>query len=161
MQIKVGDRLPSAALKEIGSDGALKDLMTEALFKGRRVALFAVPGAFTRTCSSRHLPGFFHNAAPIRQKGVDDIVCLAVNDAFVMRAWGDAHGAPGKVRMVGDGNASFVRAIGLDKDSSANGMGTRCHRFSMLVDDGVVKSLNIDPPGEFGSTSAETMLAQL
>jgi glutaredoxin/glutathione-dependent peroxiredoxin len=160
MPIKVGDKIPAATLRTL-VDGAVTELTTEDLFNGKTVALFAVPAAYTRTCSTKHLPGFVANADALKAKGVDTIVCMAVNDAFVMDAWGKDRNVGGAVLMVGDGNADLTRALGLDKDSTANGMGIRSQRFSMMVKDGVLKSLDIDPPGQFGATSAEAMLDRL
>ncbi len=160
MTIQAGDKLPSGTLFEMGLEGP-QAVSTEDLFKGRRVVVFGLPGAFTPTCSAKHLPGYVSLADRLKAKGVDQIVCLSVNDAFVMDAWGKVQGAEGKVRMLADGNAAFTRALGLELDLSARGMGIRCQRFSMLVDDGVVKSLNIEAPGQFEVSDAETMLAQL
>ncbi|HJO71641.1 MAG TPA: peroxiredoxin [Rhodospirillales bacterium] len=160
MTIDVGDRVPSANLKEIGADG-LGDVPTDDLFKGRKVAVFGLPGAFTPTCSAKHLPGFVENAGALKAKGVDEIVCVSVNDAFVMKAWSDQQGAAGKVRLLADGNAELAKAMGLALDASGYGMGTRSQRFSMVVEDSVVKAVAIDPPGSFKDTSAETMLGQL
>jgi glutaredoxin/glutathione-dependent peroxiredoxin len=160
MTIKVGEKIPAATLRTL-VDGAVTELTTEDLFNGKTVALFAVPAAYTRTCSTKHLPGFVANAEALKAKGVDTIVCMAVNDAFVMDAWGKDRNVGGAVLMVGDGNADLTRALGLDKDSTANGMGIRSQRFSMMVKDGVLKSLDIDPPGQFGATSAEAMLDRL
>ena len=160
MTIKVGDTLPAATLRTI-VDGAVTEVATGDLFKGKTVALFAVPAAYTRTCSTKHLPGYLANADALKAKGVDTIVCMAVNDAFVMNAWGKDRNVGGTVMMLGDGNADLTRALGLDKDSTANGMGIRSQRFSMVVEDGVLKSLDIDPPGQFGATSAEAMLDRL
>ncbi len=160
MTIKVGDTLPAATLRTI-VDGAVTEVTTEDLFKGKTVALFAIPAAYTRTCSTKHLPGYVANADALKAKGVDTIVCMAVNDAFVMDAWGKDRNVGATVMMLGDGNADLTRALGLDKDSTANGMGIRSQRFSMVVEDGVLKSLDIDPPGQFGATSAEAMLDRL
>jgi peroxiredoxin len=160
MTIKVGDKLPAATLRTI-VDGAVTEVTTEDLFKGKTVALFAVPAAYTRTCSTKHLPGYVVNADALKAKGVDTIVCMAVNDAFVMDAWGMDRNVGATVMMLGDGNADLTRALGLDKDSTANGMGIRSQRFSMVVEDGILKSLDIDPPGQFGATSAEAMLDRL
>ncbi len=160
MTIKVGDKLPDATLRTI-VDGAVTEVATGDLFKGKTVALFAVPAAYTRTCSTKHLPGYVANANALKAKGVDTIVCMAVNDAFVMDAWGKDRNVGATVMMVGDGNAELTQALGLDKDSTANGMGIRSQRFSMVVEDGVLKSLDIDPPGQFGATSAEAMLDRL
>ena len=160
MTIKVGDALPNATLRTI-VDGAVTEVATGDLFKGKTVALFAVPAAYTCTCSTKHLPGYVANADALKAKGVDTIVCMAVNDAFVMDAWGKDRNVGATVMMVGDGNAELTQALGLDKDSTANGMGIRSQRFSMVVEDGVLKSLDIDPPGQFGATSAEAMLDRL
>jgi len=160
MTIKVGDRVPSVTLRQLTSEG-VKEIQTDELFGGKRVALFAVPGAYTRTCSMRHLPSYVTNAAALKAKGIDTVACLAVNDAFVMGAWGNEHGAEGKVMMLGDGSADFTRAVGLDLDRISAGMGIRSQRYSMLVEDGVVKVLNVEPSGEYGISSAEAMLEQL
>jgi peroxiredoxin len=158
--IKVGDRLPGAKLMGMGSKGP-ESVSTEELFRGKKVALFSVPGAFTPTCSAKHLPGYIDQAVAFKAKGVDEIVCIAVNDAFVMSAWGKSAAAEGKVRLLADGNAEFTRALGLEMDASKFGMGVRGKRLSMLVEDGVVRQLNIEPPGEFGISSAESLLQQL
>ena len=160
MTIELGDRIPSATLKEMGADG-IEDVNTDSLFKGKRVAVFAVPGAFTPTCSAQHLPGFVRNADALRAKGIDEIVCLSVNDAFVMDAWGKAHNASGKVKMVADGNAQLTQALGFELDASGAGMGTRSRRYSMIVDDGEVKVLNVEAAGAFEFSSAEHLLSQL
>ncbi len=159
--IKVGDKLPQATFTVMGGSGP-EPKTTDHVFAGRKVALFAVPGAFTPTCSNQHLPGFIKSADDFKGKGVDEIACLSVNDAFVMGAWGKQQGADGKVTMLGDGNGDFTKALGLDFDGSGFGMGTRSLRYSMLVEDGVVKSLNKEPnPGEAKVSGAETMLQQL
>ncbi|MGQ0741755.1 MAG: peroxiredoxin [Alphaproteobacteria bacterium] len=160
MTIKVGDRLPLVTFMEI-SNGSAQPLSSDDLFRGRKVALFAVPGAFTSTCSAKHLPSFLNNSGALREKGADDIVCVAVNDPFVMRAWGERHHADGKVRMVADGNGEFARALGLEVDMSRFGMGRRSRRYSMLVDDGVVKILNLEEPGSFSVSSGDHLLKQL
>ena len=160
MTIKVGDRIPSVSLNIMGADGP-DSIGTDDVFKGKLVALFGLPGAFTPTCSAKHLPGFVAAADALKAKGVDSIVCLSVNDAFVMAAWGRDQNVGGKVDLVADGSANFSKATGLDIDLTAKGMGVRCQRFSMVVDDGVVKNLNIDEPGKFEITSAEFMLEQL
>ncbi len=160
MTIKVGDRVPSITLRQLTAEG-VKEITADELFRGKRVALFAVPGAYTRTCSQRHLPSYVNNAAALKGKGVDAIACLAVNDAFVMGAWGKEHGADGKVMMLGDGSADFTRAIGLELDRTSAGMGIRSQRYSMLVEDGIVKQLNVEPSGEYGVSSAEAMLQRL
>jgi glutaredoxin/glutathione-dependent peroxiredoxin len=157
--IKVGDKIPSVKLKHMTKEG-IKDITTDELFKGK-VALFGLPGAFTPTCSAKHLPGFVQNADAIRGKGVDRIVCLSVNDAFVMDAWGKNQNVGDKVMMVADGNADFAKAIGLEMDGSGYGMGTRIRRFSMVVDNGTVKQLNVEKPGAFEVSNAETMLKQI
>ncbi|HEX2113169.1 MAG TPA: peroxiredoxin [Alphaproteobacteria bacterium] len=157
--IKVGDKIPSVKLKYMTKEG-IKDITTDELFKGK-VALFGLPGAFTPTCSAKHLPGFVQNADTIRGKGVDRIVCLSVNDAFVMDAWGKNQNVGEKVMMIADGNADFAKAVGLELDLMGNGMGTRIRRFSMVVENGVVKQLNVEKPGAFEVSNAETMLKQL
>ena len=160
MTIKVGDAIPSVTLKVMG-DGGPEDLSTDALFKGKKVALFGLPGAFTPTCSTKHLPGFVANSETLKGKNVDTIVCLAVNDAFVMDAWGRDQKVGDKVAMVADGDAEFAKATGLELDLTGKGLGMRCQRFSMVVDNGVVQSLDIDPPGEFSVSSCEYMLGKL
>jgi peroxiredoxin len=160
MTIKVGDKIPSATLME-KQEGGPKPVKTEELFAGKKIVLFALPGAFTPTCSAKHLPGFIQNSDAIKRKGVDAIACLSVNDAFVMGAWGEQQGASGKVMMLADGNGEFTRALGLEMDASRFGMGQRSQRFSMIVDDGIVKELNIEEPGAFSVSSAEHVLKQL
>jgi glutaredoxin/glutathione-dependent peroxiredoxin len=160
MTIQVGDSIPSAALSIMTADGP-SAITTDDIFKGKTVALFGLPGAFTPTCSAQHLPGFVANADALKAKGVDSIVCLAVNDAFVMGAWGKDQNVGDKVMLVADGSAQFTKAAGLELDLTERGLGLRCQRFSMVVDDGVVKSLNIDPAGTFEATSAEKILDQL
>jgi peroxiredoxin len=160
MAIKVGDKIPDVKLKTMTADG-IKDVSTGELFAGRRVVLFALPGAFTPTCSAKHLPGFIERAAEFKAKGVDRIVCLSVNDAFVMGAWGKAQNAGDKVMLVADGNAEFSNAVGLAFDGSGFGMGTRSQRYAMIVQDGVVKSLFVEKPMEFKVSSAEAVLAAL
>jgi peroxiredoxin len=158
--IKVGDKIPSVKLKHMTKEG-IKDITTDEMFKGKKVVLFGLPGAFTPTCSAKHLPGFVQSSEQIRGKGVDNIVCLSVNDAFVMDAWGKNQNVGEKVLMVADGNADFAKAVGLEMDGSGYGMGTRIRRFSMLVDDGTVKQLNVEKPGAFEVSNAETMLKQI
>ena len=160
MAIKVGDRVPSMELFQQTADGPAP-VSSNDLFGGRRVALFGVPGAFTRTCSARHLPGFVGNADALKAKGIDEVMCLAVNDAAVMDAWAKQHGAEGKVSMVSDGSLNFTRYAGLEVDMSAKGYGPRCRRFSMILDDGVVTHLHLEEAGGFGETSAERMLEDL
>jgi peroxiredoxin len=159
--IQVGDKIPSVKLQQATADGKISDVTTDELFAGKKVVLFAVPGAFTPTCSAKHLPGFVQGHDAIKGKGVDTIACMAVNDVFVMSAWGKSSNADGKVVMLADGNGEYARALGLELDASKFGMGTRGKRFSMIVDDGVVKQLNVEGPGEFGISSAESALAQL
>ncbi|MDE1173037.1 MAG: peroxiredoxin [Parvibaculaceae bacterium] len=161
MTINVGDTIPEATLMQLTEKGPAP-VKTVDFFKGRKVVLFALPGAFTPTCSNQHLPGFVQKADDLKAKGVDEIACLSVNDAFVMGAWGKAQGAEGKVTMLGDGNAEFTKKLGLDFDGSGFGMGTRSLRYSMLVEDGVVKTINKEPnPGEAKVSGADTMLAQV
>lgn len=160
MTIKVGDKIPAATLVK-ASDAGPAPISTEALFGGRTVALFSVPGAFTPTCSAKHLPGFVINAETIKQHGVDEIVCLSVNDAFVMRAWGQSADVGDKVTMLADGSADFAKSLGLEANFSKFGMGIRSQRFSMLVKDGVVTHLNIEEPGAFAVSSAEHLMGQL
>ena len=160
MTIKVGDKIPSATLMQL-KGGAPQPVKTDDLFAGRKIALFALPGAFTPTCSAKHLPGYVQHADHLRQKGIDAIGCLSVNDAFVMGAWGENQGAGEKVMMLADGNGDFTRALGLEMDATKYGMGKRSQRYSMIVDDGVVKQLNVEETGAFGVSSAEHMMQQL
>lgn len=160
MTIQVGDKLPSVTFIKATESGP-EAVQSDEYFAGRKVALFSVPGAFTPTCSARHLPSFVEKIDEMKAKGVDEVACTAVNDAFVMGAWAKSAGADGKVTMLSDGNGAFVSAIGLEMDSSKFGMGTRGQRFSMIVDDGVVKELNVEQPGEYRVSSAEHMLSQL
>jgi len=160
MAIAVGDRLPQASLK-VMQEGKPANVELTGLLSGKRVVLFAVPGAFTPTCSVRHLPGFRDRAAEFRAKGVDLIACVAVNDAFVMDAWGKDQNVGGDVLMLADGNADFTRAVGLDQDISGFGMGVRSKRYSMLVEDGVVRQLNVEEGGEFRVSSAEHLIEHL
>jgi peroxiredoxin len=160
MTIKVGDRAPDGRFTTFGRDGP-GPLTTDQLFKGKKVALFAVPGAFTPTCSAKHLPSFKEKAAALKAKGVDTIACLSVNDVFVMKAWGDAQGVGDNILMLADGNGDFTKAVGLELDASRFGMGPRSQRYSMIVDDGVIKELNVEAGGEYRVSSAEYMLEQL
>jgi peroxiredoxin len=160
MTIQVGDRIPSVTLMRMGESGP-EGVDSSEVFKGRKVALFGVPGAFTPTCSAKHLPGFVEKADALKAKGIDAIVCTSVNDVFVMDAWGKNQSVGDKVEMVADGDAALTKAAGLELDLHGKGLGLRCQRFSMVVDDGAVKVLNIDPPGAFEKTSAEAMLKQL
>ena len=159
MTIKVGDRMPSGTLHTMTKDGP-SPVATDELFAGKKVVLFSVPGAFTPTCSARHLPGFVTHATELRDAGIDTIACMAVNDAFVMGAWGRDQNVGDDVLMLADGSADYSRALGLELDLSAMAFGVRGKRFSLLVDDGIVARINIDEEG-FSSTSAETMLQQL
>ena len=160
MAIQVGDTIPEGTLKVATGEGP-QDRTTAEIFSGKKVVLFAVPGAFTPLCSARHLPGYIQSAKEIKAKGVDTIVCLAVNDAFVMGAWGEAQGAGEDVLMAGDGSAEFTQALGLDFDASNFGMGVRAQRFAAIVDDGVVTALNVEAPMKFEVSDAETILAAL
>jgi peroxiredoxin len=157
MPIKEGEKIPAVTLKETD----MQDVTTDALFSGKKVVLFAVPGAFTPTCSAKHLPGFIEKADEIRGKGVDDIICISVNDAFVMDAWGKDRGAGTKVHLVADGNGDFAKALGLDFNGSEIGFGLRAQRFAMIVDDGVVTKLAVEAPMKFEVSSAEAILEAL
>jgi len=157
MTIKVGDKIPSATFKYLTPEGP-KEITSDELFGGKKVALFAVPGAFTPTCSQRHLPSYVDKAADLKAKGIDTIACVAVNDVFVMGAWGKEQKAEGKVMMLADGSGDFARAIDLELDATRAGLGKRSQRYSMLVDNGVVKKLNIEAPGKFEVSDADTML---
>jgi len=160
MTIKVGDQMPKGQFTRRGANGP-EPVTTDSLFNGKKVVLFSVPGAFTPTCSAKHLPGFLNNLEQLKAKGVDTVACMAVNDVFVMKAWGESSKAAGKIEMLADGNGEYARALGLELDASKFGMGTRSKRFSVIVDNGTVKQLNIEPPGEFGVSSAESALKQL
>jgi peroxiredoxin len=160
MAIKVGDRMPSGTLKTMTKDGP-KDVATNDLFKGKKVVLFSVPGAFTPTCDAKHLPGFVQLADQIQAKGVDTIACMAVNDVFVMNAWGKASSVGDKVVMLADGNGEYAKALGLELDASKFGMGTRGKRFALVIDDGVLASVNIEEAGQFKVSAAEHILGQL
>ena len=165
--IKVGDKLPAGKLQEfIEIEGAgctlgPNSFDVEQGTAGKKIAIFALPGAFTPTCSAQHVPGFVRNADALKKAGIDEIWCVSVNDAFVMGAWGRDQKTGGKVRMMADGSGEWTRALGLTLDLTARGMGVRSQRYSMLVEDGVVKTLNIEAPGKFEVSNAETMLAQL
>lgn len=160
MAIKVGDKMPSGTLTVVTKDGPQK-VSADEFFGGKKVVLFSVPGAFTPTCDAKHLPGFVEKIEELRGKGVGTIACLAVNDAFVMKAWGKAQGVEGKVDMLADGNAEYTKALGLDFDASGFGMGTRGQRFALVVDNGVVKQVNVEAKGEFKVSSADYVLTQL
>jgi glutaredoxin/glutathione-dependent peroxiredoxin len=159
MTIQVGDRLPDVALTVATPDGP-QPTTTGEFFRGKRVALFAVPGAFTPTCSARHLPSYVEKAQELKGKGVDEIACVSVNDPFVMAAWNERDGSQ-DITMLADGNGQFAEAIGLTMDAAKFGMGQRSQRYSMIVDDGVVEQLNVEAPGEYRASSAEYMLDQL
>ncbi|BEV00017.1 peroxiredoxin [Novosphingobium olei] len=159
MTISVGDKLPDVKLVKATQEGP-EAVQSAEYFAGKRVALFSVPGAFTPTCSAKHLPGFVDKAADLKAKGIDEIACTAVNDPFVMKAWGAASGSA-DVTMLADGNGDFAKAVGLTMDGSGFGLGTRGQRFSMIVNDGVVEQLNVEAPGDFKVSSAEHMLEQL
>ena len=160
MTIQVGDHIPNVTLMKATSEGP-QPVDTESFFAGRKVAIFSVPGAFTPTCSARHLPGFVEKADELRAKGVDEVACVSVTDAFVMGAWGQQAGAEGKVTMLADGNGELAEAVGLTMDGSKFGMGRRGQRWSAIVDDGVVRELNVEEPGAFSVSSAEFLLNQL
>ena len=162
MTIKVGDKLPSVTLRQVTHEGP-KEVTTDEFFRGKKIALFAVPGAFTPACSQRHLPGYVDKASDIKSKGVDEVACVAVNDAAVMTAWGKDQKTEGKVTMLADGSGDFARALGLELDLTKGGLGMRSKRYAMLVDDGVVKSLNVEAqqPGHVEASSAEAMLRAL
>ena len=160
MTISAGEKLPPVTLKHMTADG-VQDVTTEELCSGKKVVIFALPGAFTPTCSAKHLPGFVQHAAQLRDKGVDVIACLSVNDAFVMDAWGRDQSVGGDVLMLADGNADLTKALGLEMDGTGFGMGIRSQRYAMVIDDGVVTTLNIEEPGAFEVSSAEAILAAL
>src|SRR5499425_3915457 len=167
MTIKVGDKLPAGTLQEffeVEKDGCAigpNPVKMEDLTRGKKVILFGLPGAFTPTCSAKHVPSYVANYDKLKAKGVGEIICMSVNDAFVMGAWAKDQKTAGKVRMMGDGSASYTKALGLELDLVARGLGVRCQRFSALIDNGVVKTLNVEAPGKYEVSSAETMLKQL
>jgi peroxiredoxin len=167
MTIQVGDRLPAGTLQEyydVEKDGCAigpNPVSIESLTRGRKVVLFGLPGAFTPTCSAKHVPSYLADYDQLKARGVDTIACMSVNDAFVMGAWGRDQHTDGKIRMLADGSAAYTKALGLELDLTARGMGVRCQRFSMLVDDGVVKTLNVEAPGKFEVSGGDTMLKQL
>ena len=167
MTIKVGDRLPAGKLSEYvevetaGCTIGPNEFNVEELTRGRKVAIFGLPGAFTPTCSAKHVPSYLANLDALKAKGVAEVICMSVNDAFVMGAWAREQKSVGKVRMMGDGSAAYTQALGLEFDLTAKGLGVRCQRFSMIVDDGVVKVLNLEAPGKYEISDAETMLKQL
>ena len=160
MAIKAGDRMPSGTLKTMTKDGP-KDVSTDEIFNGKKVVLFSVPGAFTPTCDAKHLPGFVQLADQIKAKGVDTIACIAVNDVFVMNAWGKHSGVGDKILMIADGNGTYAKALGLELDASGYGMGTRGQRFAIVAKDGVAEQVDIEAPGQFKVSSAEHILGKL
>jgi peroxiredoxin len=160
MAIKVGDKIPTAKL-QIKTKEGVQTKTTDEIFGGKKVVLFALPGAFTPTCSAKHLPGFVNNHQALKAKGVDAVACLSVNDAFVMDAWGKDQGAEDKVMMLADGNGEFTKAVGLSMDATGYGMGLRSQRYAMVIDNGVVKNLNVEAPGAFEVSSAESVLKAL
>ena len=160
MTIKVGERVPAATLKQMTKDGPA-NITTDQLFKGKKVVLFSVPGAFTPICHAKHLPGFMRDFAKFKAKGIDTVACLAVNDVFVMSAWAKASNAGEDILMLADGNGDFTKALGLELDASGFGMGIRGKRFAMVVNDGVVSHLNVESAGEFRVSAAEFVLGQL
>jgi glutaredoxin/glutathione-dependent peroxiredoxin len=160
MAIKAGERMPAGTLKRMTKDGP-QDVATDELFKGKTVVLFSVPGAFTPTCDAKHLPGFVQLADQIRAKGVDTIACMAVNDVFVMHAWGKASGVGDKIVMLADGNGEYAKALGLELDGRKFGMGTRGQRFAVVVRDGVARGVFVEEPGQFKVSAAEYILGQL
>ncbi|MFI5017832.1 MAG: peroxiredoxin [Dongiales bacterium] len=160
MAIKVGDKIPAAKLQIKTKDG-VQTKTTDEIFGGKRVVLFALPGAFTPTCSAKHLPGFVNNHQALKSKGIDSVACLSVNDAFVMDAWGKDQGVEDKVLMLADGNGEFTKAVGLTMDGTGYGMGLRSQRYAMVLDNGVIKTLNVEAPGAFEVSSAEAILKAL
>ena len=160
MTLHVGDKVPSATLMEM-QEGGPKPVKTDDFFAGKKVVVFALPGAFTPTCSAKHVPGFVQHFDELKAKGIDEIACVSVNDAFVMGAWGKDQKSDGKVRMLADGNGDFTKAMGLEMDGSRFGMGSRSQRYAMIVDNGVIKELNVEEPGAFSVSSAEHVLKQL
>ena len=166
MAIKVGDKLPEGTLQEFievegnGCTVGPNTFKVQDMVKGKKIAIFGLPGAFTPTCSAKHVPSYLSNLDKLKAKGVDEVWCLAVNDAFVMHAWALDQKAQGKIRFLGDGSAEYAKKLGLELDLNARGMGMRMQRFSMLVDNGVVKQLNVEAPGKFEVSDAETMLRQ-
>jgi len=164
--ITIGDKLPDATLTESTEFGEAcpqppKPVNTVEAAQGKRIVVFGLPGAYTPTCSAKHLPGYVANLGALKARGVDEVWCVSVNDGYVMAAWGREQGAIGKIRMLGDGNAELTKKLGLEKDSTKSGMGIRSQRFSLLVEDGVVKQVNVEQPGKFEVSNAETMLRQL
>ena len=167
MTIKVGDKLPPGKLSEYietESEGCVvgpNEFSIEDLTRGRKVAIFGLPGAFTPTCSAKHVPSYIDNRDALKKKGIDEVICISVNDAFVMGAWARDQKSGGKVRMMADGSGTYTKALGLEQDLTARGLGIRSQRYSMIVDNGVVKALNVEAPGKYEVSGAETMLKQL
>ena len=157
MAISEGEKIPAVKVK----NPDMSDVTTDELFGGKKVVLFAVPGAFTPTCSNQHLPGYIENADAIKAKGVDEIICLSVNDAFVMGAWGEDRGAGDKVRMIADGNGDLTKALGLEMDGSGIGFGLRCQRFAAVIEDGTITKLAVEEPMKFEVSAADAILAAL
>lgn len=160
MTVSVGDRIPSTKIKTMTSDG-MSEVDTGDYFAGKKVVMFAVPGAFTPTCSAKHLPGFVENAAELKGKGVDEIACISVNDAFVMDAWGKSQNASSDVTMLADGNGDFTKAMGLEMDGSGFGLGTRSQRYALVAENGTITTLNVEQPGAFDVSRAEAIIAAL
>ncbi|MCY4394076.1 MAG: peroxiredoxin [Rhodospirillaceae bacterium] len=160
MTVSVGDKIPSAKIKTMTADG-MSEVDTAEFFAGRKVVMFAVPGAFTPTCSAKHLPGFIENVADLKGKGVDEIACISVNDAFVMDAWGKSQNAGSDIAMLADGNGDFTKAMGLEMDGSGFGLGTRSQRYALVADNGTITTLNVEQPGAFDVSRAEAILAAL
>jgi len=160
MTIKIGDRIPSVTVQQMQEKG-VTNITTDELFGGKKVAVFALPGAFTPTCSASHLPGYVVKSDELFAKGIDSIICLSVNDAHVMNAWGKEHNAEDRVQMIADGSAKFTKAIGMEIDLNKAGMGIRSRRYAMVVNDGIVETLNLEEPGKFEVSDADTMLASL
>lgn len=158
--LEAGQKFPIVELFRLNK-GAPEAFSSDEFLRDRRIAIFGVPGAFTRTCSAKHLPGFIAHSKALRDAGIDDVCCLSTNDVFVLAAWADQFGADEKISMISDGAMNFTRAAGLEIDMSANGFGMRCRRFSMIINDGTVTSMHLEAPGEFGETSAEKLLADL
>ena len=160
MAIQVGDKIPSVTLKHLAADG-MQEVTTDEVFSGKKVVMFAVPGAFTPTCSAKHLPGYIEYASALKDKGVDSIVCLSVNDPFVMKAWGDKQGAGDNVMLLPDGNGELTRALGLEMDGSGYGLGERSRRYALVAEDGTVKTLAVEPGGGLDVSAAEKILETL
>jgi peroxiredoxin (alkyl hydroperoxide reductase subunit C) len=158
--ITTGQKIPSVTIKQATPEGGT-DVDPAALFAGKKVVMFTLPGAFTPTCSQKHLPGYIKELPQLKAKGIDMVACLSVNDAFVMKAWAEQHDALGKITMLADGSAAFSKALGIDLDLSAHGMGVRCARAVLIIDNGTVTSIDVEPPGKFGVSSAEACALKL